>query len=85
MLFIKPDKHVYRGERVTFGCDIHGGEDIEWTYSWYKNNNSLKPDSTMQEFSIRYISDSDSGDYTCTGERSDSQSSEISNAVALTV
>ncbi|XP_060771785.1 uncharacterized protein LOC132882704 isoform X1 [Neoarius graeffei] len=88
---IKPDTHVYRGERgVTLRCDIQGGGDIEWTFSWYKNNNRLSTDaddkdSTMQEFSIRFVIDSDSGDYTCRGQRSDSQSSEISDAVPLIV
>ncbi|XP_053537671.1 Fc receptor-like protein 5 isoform X2 [Ictalurus punctatus] len=90
---IKPDTHVYSGETVTFRCDVQGGGDTEWTYSWYWNNDTLDldrihmldTDSTMQEISIRFVRDSDSGDYTCRGQSNDSQSSEISDAVTLTV
>ncbi|XP_053089491.1 carcinoembryonic antigen-related cell adhesion molecule 5-like [Pangasianodon hypophthalmus] len=39
----------------------------------------------MQEFIIRSVTDSDSGDYTCRRQSSDSQRSEISDAVTLTV
>ncbi|XP_053089495.1 titin-like [Pangasianodon hypophthalmus] len=90
---IKPDENVYIGERVTLRCDVQEGGDTEWTYSWYKNNDRLYvergdrvyTDSTMQEVSIRSVSDSDSGDYTCQGQRRDSQSSDISDTVTLTV
>ncbi|XP_053537673.1 Fc receptor-like protein 4 isoform X4 [Ictalurus punctatus] len=82
---IKPDTHVYSGERVTFRCDVQGGGDTEWTYSWYKNNDTFYKDSTMQEISIWSVRDSLSGNYTCRGQSNDSQSSEISDAVTLTV
>ncbi|KAK3505797.1 hypothetical protein QTP70_019986, partial [Hemibagrus guttatus] len=90
---ITPDTHVFIGERVTLRCDIQGGGDTQWTYSWKKNNNELYTygnervyrDRTMQVFSIWYIEDPDSGTYTCRGHKSDSQSSEISDAVTLTV
>ncbi|KAF4088777.1 hypothetical protein AMELA_G00058510 [Ameiurus melas] len=45
----------------------------------------LYPDSTKHEISIWYIRHSDSGDYTCRGQSSDSQSSENSDVVTLTV
>ncbi|XP_053485595.1 carcinoembryonic antigen-related cell adhesion molecule 5-like, partial [Ictalurus furcatus] len=83
VVIIKPDKQVYRGEKVTFRCNIHGGGDTEWTYSWYKKDSTLYP--TTQEFTISSVTDSDSGKYTCRGRRSDSQSSEISAPVTLTV
>ncbi|KAK3567278.1 hypothetical protein QTP86_016087 [Hemibagrus guttatus] len=89
---ITPDTHVFIGERVTLRCDIQGGGDTQWTYSWKINNNELTEsrgrvytDSTRQEFRIRSVKDSDSGTYTCRGHKSDSQSSEISDAVTLTV
>ncbi|KAK3546339.1 hypothetical protein QTP70_025748 [Hemibagrus guttatus] len=90
---ITPDTHVFIGESVTLRCDIQGGGDTQWTYSWKKNNNQLYTygnerfyrDSTKQEFSIWTVKDSDSGTYTCRGHKSDSQSSEISDAVTLTV
>ncbi|XP_047655952.1 V-set and immunoglobulin domain-containing protein 10-like isoform X2 [Tachysurus fulvidraco] len=93
VLSIKPDKHVYSGENITLRCDIEGG-DTEWTYIWFKNNSSLNTeegkgkrykDSKKQEFSIKSVKDLDSGNYTCKGQRHNSQSSGISDAVTLTV
>ncbi|XP_058250089.1 Fc receptor-like protein 2 [Hemibagrus wyckioides] len=89
---IIPDTHVFIGETVTLRCDIQGGGDTQWTYSWKKNNyrfteggERFSTDSTMQEFKISSVNDSDSGTYTCRGHGRDSQSSEISDAVTLTV
>ncbi|KAI5104580.1 Fc receptor-like protein 5 [Silurus meridionalis] len=85
VVIITPGKHVFRREKVTFKCELQGG-DTEWTYSWYKNNNRNPPFSTTQEFSRVSVTDSDSGEYTCSGRRhSDFQSSEISDSVTLTV
>ncbi|KAF5889143.1 Fc receptor-like protein 5, partial [Clarias magur] len=84
-VIIKPDTQVYRGERVTFTCDIKGEKSTEWTYSWYKNDNTENPHRTTQEFSIDSVRDSDGGKYTCRGTRRDSQLSEISDAVTLSV
>ncbi|KAM9501661.1 leukocyte immunoglobulin-like receptor subfamily A member 3 [Clarias gariepinus] len=93
VVFIEPDTHVYGGEKVMLRCDIQGGGDTEWTYSWYRNNDRLGPripygeytDSTSQWYRILPVIDSDSGDYTCRGWSKNSQSSEISDAVKLTV
>ncbi|KAK3568155.1 hypothetical protein QTP86_032699 [Hemibagrus guttatus] len=83
---IKPDKHVFRGETVTLRCEIQGGGDTEWTYSWYKNDYELYREHKTQEFSLRSVRNEHSGSYTCRGWRSsDTQSSEISDAVTLTV
>ncbi|XP_053485856.1 Fc receptor-like protein 5 [Ictalurus furcatus] len=82
---IKPDTHVNRGETVIFRCDVQGGRDTEWTYSWYWNNDTFYKDSTVQEISIWSVRDSLSGDFTCRGQSNGSQSSEISDAVTLTV
>ncbi|XP_072543431.1 Fc receptor-like protein 5 isoform X2 [Salminus brasiliensis] len=83
---IKPDNQVFRGETVTLRCDIQGSGDTQWTYSWNKNDHPVYPHITTQEISISFIVESDSGKYTCRGERrSDSQRSEISDAVTLTV
>ncbi|GAA6094482.1 Fc receptor-like protein 5 isoform X4 [Tachysurus ichikawai] len=90
---IRPAAHVFTGDRaVTFRCDIQGMPP-EWTYGWYKNNTLLSQEgegrgskgSTMQEFRIKSVKTSDSGNYTCRGHIGDSQSSEISDAVTLTV
>ncbi|XP_053089503.1 Fc receptor-like protein 5 [Pangasianodon hypophthalmus] len=85
VVIIEPDTQVFRGERVTFRCDIQRGGDTEWTYSWNKNDYTLYSDRTTQEFSISSVRDSDGGKYTCRGRRSDSQSSEISDPVTLSV
>ncbi|KAF5887507.1 carcinoembryonic antigen-related cell adhesion molecule 5-like, partial [Clarias magur] len=83
---MKPDKHVFRGERVTLRCEMQEGGDTEWTYSWYKNKTKLNTDFTTQEFSLSSVRNDNGGKYTCRGRRSsDSQSSEISDALTLTV
>ncbi|XP_060776298.1 LOW QUALITY PROTEIN: immunoglobulin superfamily member 1-like [Neoarius graeffei] len=84
VVIIKPDKEVFRGERVTFRCEIPRGRDTEWTYSW-KRNDYTRSYPTTQEFSLYSVGNDVSGKYTCSGRRSDSQSSETSDAVTLTV
>ncbi|XP_053089510.1 carcinoembryonic antigen-related cell adhesion molecule 5-like [Pangasianodon hypophthalmus] len=85
VVIIKPDTQVFRGERVTFRCDIQRGGGTEWTYSWNKNDYTLYPYRTTQEFSISSVTDSDGGKYTCRGRRSDSQISETSDPITLSV
>ncbi|XP_066500472.1 leukocyte immunoglobulin-like receptor subfamily B member 3 [Hoplias malabaricus] len=83
---IKPDVHVFKGENITLRCDTEAGGDTEWNYIWFKDNNELKQFSRSQEITVRSVTESNSGKYTCRGERkSDSQKSEISDAVTLTV
>ncbi|XP_066500493.1 Fc receptor-like protein 5 [Hoplias malabaricus] len=86
VLTIAPDKGLFKGENVTLRCDIEAGGDTEWNYIWFKDNNELKQFSRSQEITVRSVTESNSGKYTCRGERkSDSQKSEISDAVTLTV
>ncbi|XP_072543935.1 Fc receptor-like protein 5 [Salminus brasiliensis] len=83
---IKPDNQVLRGETVTLRCDLQRGGVAKWTYSWNKSDHTVHISNTSQEFIINSVVESDSGKYTCRGERrSDSQRSEISDAVTLTV
>ncbi|KAM9500825.1 cell adhesion molecule CEACAM5-like [Clarias gariepinus] len=84
VVIINPDTQVFRGETVTFRCNIQTGGDTEWTYSWYKNNNTQLRDTT-QELIISSVRDSDGGKYTCGGRRRDSQLSQISHPVTLSV
>ncbi len=84
---VTPDQRVFRGETVTLTCDIQRTEHIQWTYSWFKDGDTQYPvyTTTAAQYSFRadYVSD---GEYSCRGERSDSQrSSHISAAVTLTV
>ncbi len=85
---VTPDQRVFRGETVTLTCDIQGAENIQRTYSWFKNRYTRNPyrTTTTAEFSFRADYVSDGGEYSCRGERSGSQrSSDISAAVTLTV
>ncbi|KAI5104764.1 Fc receptor-like protein 5 [Silurus meridionalis] len=86
VVIIKPDTQVFRGEIVTFRCEIKTGRDTEWNYDWYKDDNTLNPNHATQEFSISPVTDSSRGKYTCRGRRhSDNQISETSDSVTLTV
>ncbi|XP_046707612.1 B-cell receptor CD22-like isoform X2 [Silurus meridionalis] len=93
VLTIIPDSQVINGERVVLKCEVQGIRGGQWTYSWYKYNNRLSEeedgDYTFRQIMgiiiIRFVSESDSGDYTCRGQRRDSLVSEISDAVTLTV
>ncbi len=83
---VTPDQRVLSGETVTLTCDIQGAEHIQWTYSWFKDGDTYYPftTTTTAEYSFT-ASVYYSGEYSCRGERSDSQRSDISAAVTLTV
>ncbi|XP_042573871.1 LOW QUALITY PROTEIN: Fc receptor-like protein 2 [Cyprinus carpio] len=82
---IKPDQHVFRGETVTLRCDIDGEGVTGWQYSWYKDG-SGSVFSGLQEHTFSPVTESDAGKYFCYGaERGGSRSSNISDAVTLTV
>ncbi|XP_051754747.1 titin-like isoform X2 [Ctenopharyngodon idella] len=76
---VTPDQPVFRGERVTLTCDLQGGGNIQW----FKYGNPFYPYTTTAEFSFT-AEVSHSGEYSCRGERSHSQT-DISAAVTLTV
>ncbi|KAK9972335.1 hypothetical protein ABG768_025650 [Culter alburnus] len=83
---VKPDQHVFRGETVTLTCDIQGGGNIRWTYSWFKDGKTHNPYRTTAAAEFSFTAEvSYSGEYSCGGVRSDSQRSDISDAVSLTV
>jgi len=73
---VTPDQHVFRGERVTLTCDIHGGEDIQWTYRWIRDGSVIP--HTERDYNITSVSDG--GQYSCEATRSD-----FSDGVTLTV
>ncbi|XP_058617736.1 Fc receptor-like protein 5 isoform X1 [Onychostoma macrolepis] len=84
---VKPDQAVFREEKVTLTCDIQGARSIQWTYSWFKDGNTHNPYRTTAAAELSFKADnvSYSGKYSCRGERSDSQKSDISDEVTLTV
>ncbi|XP_026075764.1 Fc receptor-like protein 3 [Carassius auratus] len=82
---IKPDHHVFRGEKVTLRCDIDGEGVTSWQYSWYKDD-SNSVFSGLQEHTFSSVTESDAGKYSCYGaERGGSRKSNISDEVTLTV
>ncbi|XP_051523923.1 basement membrane-specific heparan sulfate proteoglycan core protein-like isoform X2 [Myxocyprinus asiaticus] len=86
VLHVQPDEHVFRGETVTFTCDIQTETDTEWTYSYIKNGDIRSSNTSTQEFRISTVYESDIGKYSCRGEKSsDPPISVISDAVTLTV
>ncbi|XP_030635216.1 Fc receptor-like protein 3 [Chanos chanos] len=86
VVILQPDKQTFRGETVTLRCQIQGERDTDWEYSWYKKSSSLSPVGKDQEYTISPVSESHGGEYTCRGKhRRDSQISEMSDAVTLTV
>ncbi|XDV19195.1 hypothetical protein PO909_024722, partial [Leuciscus waleckii] len=88
---VKPDVHVFRGERVTLTCDIQ--ETGVWRYSWYKDqDNSRRTDQIYysagqdQIYIITSVDPSHAGLYRCRGTLTKTlQDSEISDGVTLTV
>ncbi|XP_056609394.1 B-cell receptor CD22-like isoform X2 [Triplophysa dalaica] len=84
-----PDGRLFRGETVTLTCDISGGGVTNWQYSWNKTRHSQLSQyniSNLQYYTIRSVSGSDAGKYTCRGtEIRGSWYSHISDAVTLTV
>ncbi|XP_065109050.1 Fc receptor-like protein 5 [Paramisgurnus dabryanus] len=80
-----PADHVFRGETVNLRCVINGGGVSSWQYSWYKDD-SIIQQNKLQYYTIRSVTESDAGKYTCRGtETRGSRYSHISNAVTLTV
>uniref|UniRef100_A0A8C1HN08 Ig-like domain-containing protein n=1 Tax=Cyprinus carpio carpio TaxID=630221 RepID=A0A8C1HN08_CYPCA len=82
---IKPAQHVFRGETVTLRCDIYSEGVTSWRYSWYKED-STSVFSYRQEHTLRSVTESDAGKYTCRGSETEgSRWSEKSDAVTLRV
>ncbi|XP_060762665.1 B-cell receptor CD22-like isoform X3 [Neoarius graeffei] len=85
ILTLQPDGQIFSGQDVTFTCEIQGYADTEWTYNWNNNDNQIFSDTENRKYSFTAV-ESASGKYTCSGRRkNDSQTSETSNAITLTV
>ncbi|XP_042626650.1 leukocyte immunoglobulin-like receptor subfamily A member 3 [Cyprinus carpio] len=82
---IKPAHHVFRGETVTLRCDIYSEGVTSWSYSWYKEGSTIVS-SDQQEHTLRSVTESDAGKYTCKGSETEgSRWSQKSDAVTLRV
>ncbi|KTG31858.1 hypothetical protein cypCar_00027686 [Cyprinus carpio] len=83
--FEATQNHVFSGDTVTLRCDIDGEGVTSWQYIWYKDG-SANVFSELQEHTFSPVTESDAGKYFCYGaERGGSRSSNISDAVTLTV
>uniref|UniRef100_A0A8C1TRS6 Ig-like domain-containing protein n=1 Tax=Cyprinus carpio TaxID=7962 RepID=A0A8C1TRS6_CYPCA len=80
---IKPAQHVFRGETVTLRCDMYSEGVTSGHSSWYKDG-SFSVFSDHQEHTLRSVTESDAGEYTCYGSKG-SDWSEVSDAVTLRV
>ncbi|XP_066537344.1 basement membrane-specific heparan sulfate proteoglycan core protein-like [Hoplias malabaricus] len=84
-LTLDPSAQMFIGETLTLRCDVQNHTDTEWSYSWFNNDHSVYNLSESRELSFS-VNVSVIGNYTCRGQRrSDSQLSEISDSVTLTV
>ncbi|XP_051799743.1 uncharacterized protein LOC110967514 isoform X4 [Acanthochromis polyacanthus] len=82
----QPDwTQMFRGERITLTCEVHGGETTKWVYDW--RGPGLNVDWKDENYVTFRVSESSSGAYMCRGRlRDDSYSStEWSKAVTLSV
>ncbi|XP_053537426.1 B-cell receptor CD22 [Ictalurus punctatus] len=85
ILTLQPDGQIFSGQEVTFTCEIRGHADTEWMYNWYKDGVQISFYTENRKYSFTPV-ESLSAKYTCSGRRrSDSQTSETSNTVTLTV
>ncbi|NP_001187229.1 leukocyte immune-type receptor 2 precursor [Ictalurus punctatus] len=85
VLTLQPDGQIFSGQEVTFTCEIRGHADTEWMYNWYEDGVKISVYTKSRQYSFTPV-ESLSTKYTCSGQRrSDSQTSETSNTVTLTV
>ncbi|NP_001187136.1 leukocyte immune-type receptor 3 precursor [Ictalurus punctatus] len=85
VLTLQPDGQIFSGQEVTFTCEIRGHADTEWMYNWNKDGVQISFYTESRKYSFTPV-ESLSAKYTCSGRRrSDSQTSETSNTVTLTV
>lgn len=58
---------VYYGEAPTLRCEIEGGEDLEWEYSWSGPNAQALDVRSRDQYRISYATGAHAGDYRCLG------------------
>uniref|UniRef100_A0A8C1R5F2 Ig-like domain-containing protein n=1 Tax=Cyprinus carpio TaxID=7962 RepID=A0A8C1R5F2_CYPCA len=73
------------GQTVTLTCDIQDTNVTNWSYIWNKDDSEIHV-SQSQEYRISSVSESHTGNYSCTGrETGGSRYSHTSDKVTLTV
>eukprot|EP00063_Salmo_salar_P087762 XP_014062597.1 PREDICTED: basement membrane-specific heparan sulfate proteoglycan core protein-like [Salmo salar] len=85
VLTIHPkSSQIFRGESVTFRCNIQRGEVTDWKYTWRKDD--VDSISSKHEYEMSEVKISDNGVYRCLGTHIDNRMySKWSDAVRLTV
>ncbi|XP_051757525.1 sialoadhesin isoform X3 [Ctenopharyngodon idella] len=82
---VQPDGRVFRGQTVTFTCDIQETDVTSWSYTW-KKDDSVIHESQSQEYRISSVNESHTGHYSCRGNETDgSRYSHTSDEVTLTL
>ncbi|XP_026117854.1 carcinoembryonic antigen-related cell adhesion molecule 5-like [Carassius auratus] len=86
-LTVTPDNTVFTGERVILTCEIESYRD--WRYEWYKDRvklqSSVRYTVNTDTLTIRAVTTSDEGQYTCRGQRNGRPNSSQSSSVSLSV
>ncbi|XP_029975297.1 titin [Salarias fasciatus] len=89
LTLLTPWPDVFENEVVEFSCEV---SDLDWTYSWYKNQQALQEDDVLSldedegRLNISAVRRSDQGQYTCRAHlESRGVTSGPSNSTALTV
>ncbi|XDV19029.1 hypothetical protein PO909_024605, partial [Leuciscus waleckii] len=85
VLRVQPDGRVFRGETVTLICDIQESDVTSWNYTWNKDDSEIHV-SQSQEYRISSVSESHTGQYSCSGrETRGSRYTHTSDEVTLTL
>ncbi|XDV19038.1 hypothetical protein PO909_024612, partial [Leuciscus waleckii] len=85
VLRVQPDGRVFRGETVTLTCDIQESDVTSWNYTWNKDDSEIHV-SQSQEYRISSVSESHTGNYSCSGrETRGSRYTHTSDEVTLTL
>ncbi|XP_065806828.1 Fc receptor-like protein 5 [Labrus bergylta] len=58
---------IYSGEKITFRCEIEGGDDSEWEYEWETTSSDRSVKKNSKSFEITATSYSE-GEYKCKGK-----------------
>ncbi|XP_052458905.1 basement membrane-specific heparan sulfate proteoglycan core protein [Carassius gibelio] len=86
-LTVTPDNTVFTGERVRLKCVIESNS--VWRYVWYKDSVKLESSErytvNTDTLTIRAVTTSDEGQYTCRGQRDERPNSSQSSSVSLSV
>ncbi|KAJ0056738.1 hypothetical protein NL108_014169 [Boleophthalmus pectinirostris] len=80
----EPDwTEVFVGESLSLRCEVEDEGNTEWTYEW--NRTGVMLPTTVREYVLSNVSESDSGDYSCRGTRGAYEQTQWSQVTKLQV